>query len=92
MNTITTKFDLRAIDFHSGKRVSPPRSEWKTCNCCGRKMVKGFNMTSGDMVGEDCAEVIKRVQGNAFMGIDNSGLFKMFGTEKRVQDFALGTL
>lgn len=53
-------FDLRSVDFASGKRVSPPKSEWRTCACCGLPLVKGWEMSNGDSVGEDCEDTISR--------------------------------
>ena len=88
----TSKFNLKQRDFHSGRMISPPRSEWKTCNCCGRKIVKGVIMSNADHIGEDCHEVVIRVASHKACGFDdshNESLFKAFGTEKRVQEYAI---
>ncbi|MBN3801801.1 hypothetical protein GXB81_01820 [Paraburkholderia sp. Ac-20336] len=53
-------FDDRAVDFLSGKKVSPPRNTWKICACCGLRIIKGYEMSNGDKVGEDCAVIIAR--------------------------------
>lgn len=82
-------FSLKQRDFKSGRMISPPRSEWKTCNCCGRKIVKGVVMTNADYIGEDCHEVVVRVASNKGSGFSNDTLFRNFGTEKRVQDYAI---
>lgn len=56
----TTRFDDRAVDFHSGRKVSPPMSERRICDCCGLRIVKGFTLSNGDSVGEDCEDIISR--------------------------------
>jgi hypothetical protein len=56
----THRFDLRATDFASGKKISPPKSEWRKCACCGLPIVKGFVMSNGESVGEDCEDIISR--------------------------------
>lgn len=85
------KFDLRSACFHSGKKLSPPREFWNTCNCCGKKIVKGVVMSNADTIGEDCYEVVQRVQANShFEDAEerNRKLFKMFGTLPKVQQYA----
>lgn len=54
------KFDLRMVDFLSGRKVSPPKDEWKTCACCGQAIVKGWEMSNAHVVGEDCEDIISR--------------------------------
>lgn len=54
------KFDDRAVDFLTGRKVAPSRDQWKTCACCGQKIVKGWEMSNGDVVGEDCEDIISR--------------------------------
>lgn len=56
----TRKFDDRAVDFLSGRRVSPPMEDRRLCACCGLRIVKGWIMSNGDKVGEDCEEIISR--------------------------------
>lgn len=83
------KFSLKQVDFASGKKISPPREFWEKCDCCGKAIVQGFEMSNGHKVGEDCEEVISRAMSNIRMQISNDSLFKMFGTNKRVQDYIL---
>lgn len=54
------RFDDRAVDFLSGRKVSPPMEDRRHCACCGLRIVKGFLMSNGDAVGEDCEEIISR--------------------------------
>lgn len=54
------KFDDRSVDFASGKKISPPKNLWKRCDCCGLPIVKGWTLSNGDNVGEDCDDVIAR--------------------------------
>lgn len=60
MATITTatKFDDRAVDFHTGRKVSPPLENRKVCECCKQRIVKGF-LTNLGPIGEDCRDVIR---------------------------------
>lgn len=60
MNRLTTakKFDDRAVDFLTGRKVSPPMEDRKVCDCCGQRIVKGF-FTNLGTVGDDCYEVIR---------------------------------
>lgn len=55
-----SRFDDRAVDFHSGRKVSPPMNERRTCDCCGLRIVKGFTLSNGHAVGEDCEDIISR--------------------------------
>lgn len=59
MNTIQTakRFDDRAVDFLTGRKVSPPMEDRKVCDCCHQRIVKGF-FTNLGTVGDDCYEVI----------------------------------
>lgn len=61
MNRITSakKFDDRAVDFLTGRSVSPPMEERRVCDCCGQRIVKGF-FTNLGTIGEDCHSVISR--------------------------------
>ena len=63
MNYLQTskKFDDRAVDFLTGRKVSPPMEDRKVCDCCGQRIVKGF-FTNLGTVGDDCKEVILRAQ------------------------------
>lgn len=63
MNRIqtATKFDDRAVDFLTGRKVSPRFEDRKICDCCGQRIVKGF-ITNLGTVGEDCKDVIYRAQ------------------------------
>ena len=55
------KFDDRAIDFLSGRKISPPMADRRLCDCCGQRIVKGF-FTNLGTIGEDCREVIRRAE------------------------------
>lgn len=54
------RFDDRATDFLTGRKVSPPMNERRICSCCGQRIVKGWIMDNGDNVGEDCEDIISR--------------------------------
>lgn len=82
-------FNLKEKDFASGKMISPPREFWKTCACCGKAIVKGAVMSNGDLIGDDCENVVMRVRTNAMYDRSSDGLFRMFGTPKRVQQYAI---
>lgn len=64
----SSRFDLRAVDFLSGKKVSPPKSEWRKCACCGLPIVKGWVMSNGESVGEDCEDIISRASSDRRIG------------------------
>jgi CRISPR/Cas system-associated protein Cas10 (large subunit of type III CRISPR-Cas system) len=88
-------FDLRSVDFGTGKKVSPPRDFWNTCDCCGKKIVKGVVMSNSDIIGEDCYVVVQHVQNHAYFQdseVKNERIFRMFGTTQKVQQYAIGTL
>ena len=53
----TTTFDLRPVDFQSGKRLALPNDQKINCECCGRKIAKGVNLASGEKVGTECGVV-----------------------------------
>lgn len=94
LNKVKT-FDLRSVCFHSGKKMSPPREFWNTCDCCGKKIVKGVVMSNGNTIGEDCYDVVQRVQTNRIFDDAeerNQKLFKIFGTLPRVQQYAKDSL
>lgn len=55
------KFDDRAVDFLTGRKVSPPMADRKVCDCCAQRIVKGF-FTNLGTVGDDCYDVIRRAQ------------------------------
>ncbi len=76
-------FSLKQRDFASGKMVSPPRSEWVSCDCCGKAIVQGAVLSNGHRIGNDCEEVRWR----AAMGGDMAATYRMFGTPKRIQDY-----
>ena len=83
------KFTLKQKDFSSGKMVSPPRDEWKHCDCCGKLIVQGVVMTNGDHIGNDCHEVVYRAANEIKYKGNADGLFRMFGTLPIVQKYAL---
>lgn len=60
MIRIGRRFDDRAVDFLSGRKVSPPMSERRVCDCCGQRIVKGFELADGGSIGEDCEDIIRR--------------------------------
>lgn len=58
---IARKFDDRVVDFASGKKVSPPMSLRRICDCCGQRLVKGA-LTNLGTLGDDCTDVALRAQ------------------------------
>jgi hypothetical protein len=49
------RFDLRKVDYDTGKRLPLSSSERIKCECCGRKIVKGWILNTGEKVGSQCA-------------------------------------
>ena len=57
-NKVTTKkFDLRPINYDTGKRMALPTSEKATCACCGRKIAMGWMNVDGETIGSECAVI-----------------------------------
>lgn len=71
----TTKFDLRPVDFDSGKRLALPNNEKIACDCCGKKMAIGYNTVDGHKIGTECANIANylryrdEITANNMMGI-----------------------
>lgn len=63
-------FDDRVTDFASGKKVAPPNDERRKCQACGQKIVKGWIMTNGDHVGEDCEDILHRAKVTSLGSLD----------------------
>lgn len=82
MVTRIRSFTLKQRCFASGKMISPDRSQWVQCDCCGKWIVQGVELSNGHRIGNDCEEVRSRVRTG-----DNAALYKMFGTSVRVQDY-----
>lgn len=52
---IKSVFDIRPIDFSTGKRLDIPRDEWFDCNECGAKHARVYELSDGRTVGRNCA-------------------------------------
>lgn len=87
-------FTLKQKDFASGKMISPDRSEWKTCDCCGLKIVQGVQLSNGHHIGFDCEEIRSRVEMMEHLPRDineeAAKMFALFGTKKKVQGYVMG--
>jgi hypothetical protein len=80
-------FTLKQKDFASGKMVSPPREFWAKCDCCGKAIVKGAEMSNGDRIGDDCLWTVEQTKMAAkFSSVEK--FFKMAGTPAKVQKYA----
>ena len=55
------RFDDGRRDFYTGRRVSPPVSQRRRCECCGLPIVKGYTTSIGTM-GEDCYLIAREAQ------------------------------
>ena len=58
---IINKYDIRPIDFFTGKRLPISTEEMKDCDCCGRKLVKINEMANGDIIGDECINKINYI-------------------------------
>jgi hypothetical protein len=84
------KFDLRVKDFHTGKLISPCKNTWNTCDCCGKKIVKGAVLSNGNMIGDDCENVRWRAQSSMRGAVaEVASMAKMFGLLPRVQKYMI---
>jgi hypothetical protein len=55
MNVTKVKsFSLKTVDFHTGKSISPCKTEWINCDCCGKLIVQGVVLSNGHKIGNDC--------------------------------------
>ena len=61
------RFDDGRRDFYTGRRVSPPVSQRRRCECCGLPMVKGYTTSIGTM-GEDCYLIAREAQNVPSLG------------------------
>lgn len=48
------RYDIRPIDFLTGKRQAVAKEDMKVCACCGRSIVKIVELINGDTVGTEC--------------------------------------
>ncbi len=55
---ITKTYDIRPIDFQTGKRIPVATSAMKTCQCCGKHIVKVNVLNNGKEIGSECATAI----------------------------------
>lgn len=78
--TYVRKFTLKQKDFLTGKMVSPPREDWVQCDCCGKLIVQGVELSNGDKIGNDCEEARIRVQRSCRgAAVEIEALKKTFG-------------
>ena len=56
------KWTLKQKDFLTSKMMSPHKQDWLHCDCCGKLIVQGVELTNGDKIGNDCEEARIRVQ------------------------------
>ena len=56
---ITKTYDIRPVDFSTGKRIPVAQSEKKECDCCGTKIVKISELNNGKILGSECAELVR---------------------------------
>lgn len=72
---IAKQYDIRPVDFQTGKRIAVAENEKKTCACCGKKIVKVSELNNGDLIGSECAVNVQFVNPNLpEMGLKNFGL------------------
>jgi len=49
------EYDVRPIDFVTGKRIAVTNEQRETCQCCGKKILKVTELSDGRKVGSECA-------------------------------------
>ena len=76
------EFDIRPVDFQTGKRVPVSTEEMKECECCGRKIVHCFEDISpkGEtfILGQECHWFL--VQPVCRRGVNNKKATALLGT------------
>lgn len=79
-----SNFDLRPVDFSTGKRIAISRDQMIQCDCCNRWISRGAKLTTGERVGTECARV-----GEYFKYDDSvsTGMMKVQGMSKRQAEF-----
>jgi hypothetical protein len=70
---VIRKYDIRPVDFDSGKRLAIPREQMEECQCCGKKIVIINELSNGHHLGSECAAIIPH----------NRGELKIFGLSKK---------
>ena len=55
---IVRRYDIRPVDFDSGKRLAVPADQMETCQCCGKRIVKVCELSNGDKIGSECAVMV----------------------------------
>lgn len=78
----TTKFDLRPVDFDSGKRMALPNSEKINCDCCGKKIAMGYNTLDGHKIGSECANMADYLRYSDQISASN-----IYGISKKQAEF-----
>jgi hypothetical protein len=57
---IKRTYDIRPIDFTTGKRIPVANNAKKECDCCGKKIVKVTELNNGQILGSECAEFVEK--------------------------------
>jgi hypothetical protein len=77
---IAERYDIRPIDFASGKRLAIPTEQQETCQCCGKRIVKVVKLTNGDKIGSECANLVDLFR---FYSNDNIKASAAFGVSEK---------
>lgn len=80
-------FSLKQRDFASGQMISPDRSQWIKCDCCGKLIVQGAELSNGHKIGLDCEEVRSRICTAITCQQPLESVYRIFKPAQRVQDY-----
>lgn len=59
---VAKRYDVRPVDFDSGKRLAISEDEKATCSCCGKKIMKVAETNTGALLGSECVNLIDFAQ------------------------------
>lgn len=59
---IVKRYDVRPIDFHTGKKLAVSDDEKAICSCCGKKIMKVAQTNTGALLGSECVNLIDLAQ------------------------------
>jgi hypothetical protein len=84
------QFDLRPVDFATGKRIAATRAEQIQCECCGKWICKGWVMDTGQRIGTECAtsgDILRQRT-----TINQKGMYVMRISKKQAEFFGVAVI
>jgi hypothetical protein len=60
MIRVIKKYDIRPVDPDTGRRIAISEVDVKECACCGRRIVKVAELSTGHIIGQNCALYVER--------------------------------